>query len=166
MRGQPRLRDRTSKVIEREKCLNSNHIVLNFLRATSVVLAGFLQVTLRNLWYQLLSSLPKSDKWLTRLPQDHRELVSSPIWGGLGISLLVTLNFFFEGDFFAFHTFFCSSELNNHFIIFFIAIFLFLLSEASYSRCLLQTPQYSPQKIDTEKQYGVCSTSRHCIVAS
>lgn len=49
MRGQPGLRDLTSKVIEREKCLNSNHIVLNFLRATSVVLAGFLEVTLRNL---------------------------------------------------------------------------------------------------------------------
>lgn len=165
MRGQPGLRDLTSKVIEREKCLNSNHIVLNFLRATSVVLAGFLQVTLRNLWDQLLSSLPKSDKWLTRLPQDHSEHLSSPIRGGLGISPLVNLNFFRE-FFFAFHTLFCSSELKNHFIIF-LLLFFFLLSEASYSHCLIQTPQYIPQKIGpTGKQYGVCSTSRHCIVAS
>ena len=122
MRGQPGLRDLTSKVIEREKCLNSNHIVLNFLRATSVVLAGFLEVTLRNLWDQLLSSLPKSDKWLTRLPQDHSEHVSSPIGGGLGISPLVNLNFFL-GRFFCFsHTFlFIRTEQSFHY--FFIAIF-------------------------------------------
>ena len=165
MRGQPGLRDLTSKVIEREKCLNSNHIVLNFLRATSVVLAGFLQVTLRNLWDQLLSSLPKSDKWLTRLPQDHSEHVSSPIGGGLGISPLVNLNFFRE-IFLLFIHFFVHPNWTI-ISLFFYCHFFFLLSEASYSHCLIQTPQYIPQKIGpTGKQYGVCSTSRHCIVAS
>lgn len=69
MRGQPGLRYLTSKVVEREECLNSNHVVLNFHRATSVVLAGFLQVTARTCETNCLAASPKATSDLPGSPK-------------------------------------------------------------------------------------------------